>query len=434
MSWWDRFFARKSPRVASAAATQEVASLPDEPPKAELASGGQRPLVGINGDIAGFGFRLPLAISQRQAEGAGVHAATARAISLLSAMRPTLASGRIALGELPGSLLCRATVASQVPEGAWLAIQGGFDPAADTAGLLRQWRARGVTLGNDGGSEPEGSRFVLLRPMANGLADVLEAAARWQQLQPGRVLVAVDLESVDAIEEALAQGVMLAAGCLAAGPQRMRERPLLQPAAYRLCKLLNEVALDRSDAQIGAELRADLTLSYRLLRFVNSPALGLTRSVESVEQSVMILGRRELYRWLSVLLLSSGLHRKTSRALQEVAMARARLLELLASASPDQDPPAALFTVGLLSMLDTLLQVPLADALQPINLSTPAQQALLSGSGPWGHYLELAITLERHDLAAAEILAARFGGLALVLALSDEAWAWSAGLARAQDS
>lgn len=408
---------------------------PSAPPAAAAAAptfGARRPLVGAGGELAGFEFRLSPATQRRLQAGGEGPAAAAHAIALLSAMRSTLAAGRIALGELPAALLARPTVAEQVPEGAWIAVQGAFDAGESMAGALLQWRTRGVKLGAvDGAPQPPGASFVLLRPAAGGVEAVLQAADRWQRDEPARTRIAVDLPGVEAIEQALERGVFLAAGRVEAGDGVLAQRHIVQPATQRLCQLLNDVVADRDTAQIGTALRADLALSYRLLRCVNSPAVGLARPVESVEQAVMVLGRAELYRWLSVLLTASGSGRRASRALQDVALARARLLELLAL-DGGTAPPAAMFTVGLMSMLDALLQVPLADALQPLQLAEPARAALLEHAGPWWPALDLAKRLERHELDGAEPLAEPFGGLDAALVRADEAWAWSAALARAQ--
>ncbi len=64
----------------------------------------------------------------------------------------------------------------------------------------------------------------------------------------------------------------------------------------RLCQLLNDVALDRDTNAVARAIRTDVGLSYKLLRCVNSPAMGLPRGVKSVDQAVMVLGRNELYR------------------------------------------------------------------------------------------------------------------------------------------
>ncbi len=431
MSLWSRLFGAQR-----AAPPPKLSSLP--PPASTAAPqsvaptfGARRPLVGVNGEVAGFEFRLAPATQRRlQAAAADGAAAAAHAIALLAAMRSTLAAGRVALGELPAELLARTRVAEQVPEGAWIVVQGAFEPGDTLAGALTAWRTRGVRLGAvDGGTEPPGASFVVLHA-GQDLPALTAALERNAQQRPTLARVVLDLPGVEGIEQALERGAALAAGRVEAGDAALAQRRIVQPATQRLCQLLNDVVADRDTAQIGAALRADIALSYRLLRFVNSPAVGLSKPVESVEQAVMVLGRAELYRWLSVLLTASGAGRKASRALQEVALARARLLELLAPAVGA--PPAALFTVGLLSMLDALLQVPLADALAPLQIAPEAREAIVDRRGSWGPLLALAVAVERHDLAAAEPLAAPFGGLDAVLALADEAWAWSAELSRTQ--
>jgi len=182
-------------------------------------------------------------------------------------------------------------------------------------------------------------------------------------------------------------------------------------------------------------------LSYRLLRYANSPALGLTRGVETAEQAVQLLGRRELQRWLQMLLMSSAASRQATAAMQEQALARGRLMELLAGADTQSQEAAAdsktsagaLFSVGLFSMLETLLETPLAQALAPLRLSDAANQALLHGQGPWAAHLQLATALDSNDPAVAELLAARWGGIDAVQTLSDAAWTWAAATVDAQD-
>jgi c-di-GMP phosphodiesterase len=131
---------------------------------------------------------------------------------------------------------------------------------------------------------------------------------------------------------------------------------------------------------------------------------------------------------LSVLLMSAADGRQASRALQEQALARGRWLELLAEAA-GETPPQALFSVGLLSMLEVLLQLPLATALAPLKLSEPARQALLQRAGPWADYLALAAALDAADDAALERLSGRWGGVAAVQAMAERSWTWAAEVA-----
>jgi c-di-GMP-related signal transduction protein len=108
-----------------------------------------------------------------------------------------------------------------------------------------------------------------------------------------------------------------------------------------------------------------------------------------------------------------------------VAVARARLLELLASVRHERHP-SGFFTLGLASMLPALLNTSVAAALSPLDLGSEARAALLDGAGPWRHYLQLAVAIERHDLQDAAHWAGDFGGLAAVLDCAEQAWTWAA--------
>lgn len=398
----------------------------------------RRPLVGANGHVAGFEFCLPSAIEERLRRRADPVAQAANAIALMSSMRSTLDGGRVALATIPLAILARPNVADHAPAGAHLCLEGGADGDGETsepideAALLASLRARKVRVGSvlgQAGVATAGLDFAVLRA-AGGLDPMLAAAKQWRQSHGTQTLIAAQLPSIDAIELALAAGATLACGnfnaSAAAPPQRA-----LQGDVQRIIQLLNAVRSDDKPlADLTQDLRADVALCYRLLKHVNSPAVGLTRSVESIDQAVLLLGRAELYRWLSVLLLSSVNGRRASRALQEVSLARARLAESLTRERSGDAPPDALFTVGLLSLLDVMLQVPLTQALGPLRLVDPARQALLERSGPWRDTLALVESLERHDLKAAGELADAFGGLDRVLTLSDEAWGWAASVQR----
>jgi EAL and modified HD-GYP domain-containing signal transduction protein len=188
----------------------------------------------------------------------------------------------------------------------------------------------------------------------------------------------------------------------------------------RVSRLLNQVLQDAELGAIAAELRADVSLSYELLRHANSPLVGAQRQIEAPEQAVMLLGRDALYRWLCARLLGALPGRACARALQEIALARALLFERLASACGAA--PSSLYTMGLLSLLDVMVPMPMAEALKPLNLPQPMREALVEHAGPWGGLMRLAAALERGDLAAAAAQAPAFGGMAAVMAANEAAW------------
>ncbi len=225
----------------------------------------------------------------------------------------------------------------------------------------------------------------------------------------------------------LRSGFTLAGGRLD-GPAAAAGARRLDAAAHRVCQLLNHLALDRDTAVVAEAVRADVALGYRLLRYANSPAIGLARGVDKIEHAVMVLGRAELQRWLAMMLLDGATRRPAAAALQEHALALGRLFEMLARRRGEPDP-AALFTVGLLSRLDLLLQTPLDVVLEPLRLPDAARDALLARRGPWAGYLEVAAVLEGDDEAALAAAAAPFGGGPVVLDAARDAWGWAAEVA-----
>lgn len=171
----------------------------------------------------------------------------------------------------------------------------------------------------------------------------------------------------------------------------------LSPHGLRLASLLKRLRSGVDTQEIAEILKHDLALAYRLLRYVNAAAWGLNHRITSVEQAILLLGQQPLQRWVSMMLMGSGRATPGEGVVMEGALVRARFLELLGALRGERDPAAQLFVLGLFSMLDLALQVPLEDAIKPLKLSEPMQDALLHQRGPMAPYLELVIAFERGD-------------------------------------
>jgi EAL and modified HD-GYP domain-containing signal transduction protein len=434
--WFKRILGKSRVQHAASVATPVPPRHAHQNPPMPSIPGVRRPLVAANGEVAGFEFALAASLEQRLSRREDPVAHAAHAISLMSAMRPALDSGRIALASLPMSLLLRHNVIDQVPTGAWLCLEAAEDAGADAQTALADLRGCGVRVGTrqpeltgSTGARGSGFDFTLLRLDDFGIDALIASVRQRRAADASATLVVTGLADVDAIESVLCAGATLASGDFNAKVCAPKQRAL-QGDVQRIIVLLNAVRDERKPlTELTRELRGDVGLCYRLLRHVNSPAVAVSRPVESIDQAVLILGRSELYRWLSVLLLASVSGRPTSGALQEVSLARARLLELLAREC-GSEPPDALFTVGLLSLLNVMLEVPMSQALQPLRLSEAAHLALLDRSGPWHQLLILSEALERHDLDAVAAAATGFGGVERVSQLSDEAWRWALSVQR----
>lgn len=173
-------------------------------------------------------------------------------------------------------------------------------------------------------------------------------------------------------------------------------------------KLLELLSLITQDADTGALeeiFRQEAKLSYSLLRLVNSAALAPRSPITSFSQAINLLGRRQLQRWLQLLVFADPNNGHHPNPLLQKAAARGRMLELL---TPTLNPlPTiesvgdAAFMVGTFSLLDVLLNMSMSEILHQLPLAQPIQEALASRSGTLGillHALELA---ESGDLRAA---------------------------------
>lgn len=378
-----------------------------------LVPGPRKPLLNRQGQLAGFEHPGPAPGALAEAE---------RAAALLREMEATLQGGRSALATLPLSSLLLDGLMERVRPGMMLALSDAPFAAPDHAAALALLRQRGARLGAVGVPR-EGAAFVLLDGAPSERAALLQRIEACRRTAPRCEVVVTGIRTVDDLEAALAGGCTLASGLIDRSVTR-QETGTMGPEMQRLCRLLNRAMSDDDTRALADEIRPDVALSYRLLRGANSPLLGLARTVETVDQALQLIGRQSLVRLLTTLLLVSSATRPSALALQEIALARARLLERLADAVGG--PPEALFTVGQLSLLDVMLKLPMADALAPLSLPTAAREALLEARGPWYSLIELARHVEAGQDEAVERLSATLGGVERVRQAVAESWAWAA--------
>jgi EAL and modified HD-GYP domain-containing signal transduction protein len=159
--------------------------------------------------------------------------------------------------------------------------------------------------------------------------------------------------------------------------------------------ILNRLRQGAEPRELALDLRQDPVLTFKLLRYINSPAMGLVCHVESIDQAVVILGREKLYRWLSVLLLHVKNPGYREWVLMEQALVRGAFMERLVPKDGDNA-----FLTGLLSLLDQLLGAPLDSLLKDIQLPEEVRQALLERQGPLAAILHLASVCESNDADA----------------------------------
>jgi EAL and modified HD-GYP domain-containing signal transduction protein len=178
-----------------------------------------------------------------------------------------------------------------------------------------------------------------------------------------------------------------------------------QLAIMRLLNLLHDPTT--TDPVLEAAFRTDLALCYKLLRMVNTAAIG-GQGISSIPHAVRLVGRVTLHRWLSVLLIASlGETGDVSHEMALTAITRARMCELLVTNARRPSDGGSAFIVGLLSLLDVLLELPMDKILERIELSADVRGALLARGGPLAQPLQLVEAYERANWATAQEIAAR---------------------------
>jgi EAL and modified HD-GYP domain-containing signal transduction protein len=156
--------------------------------------------------------------------------------------------------------------------------------------------------------------------------------------------------------------------------------------------VMRTLALVRAEApfrEIEQTVRADATLAFRLLRFVNSAAFALPAEIGSIADAIALLGYRQIGRWLGLSLVTAKVDAGAHAPLASTAISRGRLMELLSQSGVDGVDPGDAFMVGLFSMLDALLDMPMERVVQTLSPPPAVARALLERTGPLGQLLGL---------------------------------------------
>lgn len=174
-----------------------------------------------------------------------------------------------------------------------------------------------------------------------------------------------------------------------------------------LLKLVGLILGDAETHEIEQAFKRDPSLSYNLLRLVNSVAVGARHKISSLKQAIVTLGRQQLQRWLNLLLfVNQG--GDMQNPLLELAATRGKLMELLAVAQSerDKDHHDRAFVTGIMSLLDTLLGMSMEEVVKQVNLASDVENALLKHEGELGKLLLLVMKMEQNDFNTAEGLLA----------------------------
>jgi hypothetical protein len=284
------------------------------------------------------------------------------------------------------------TIPSAVPV---LLLRVLADQEGAPAGLLADIGGDACALAADSLASLAGELPVYYRPGLDPGAAAHLAQAGWRELPAGaplRVDVRLEKDTVPA-------GTLLIEGdwCLAPPPRASGVQAASRALSLQLAQL---VAADAHTHEIEALLRKDPTLSYHLLRLVNSLGIGAGRRITSFSQAILILGRQQLRRWVNLMLFAARPGDPRSAMLLARVAVRGRMLELLSrNRGADRQGQDQAFITGMFSLLGVLFGMPLAEVLEPLSMSTSVHGALLEHEGELGAMLRLCQACEQGDSA-----------------------------------
>lgn len=212
----------------------------------------------------------------------------------------------------------------------------------------------------------------------------------------GVQMLAEKVETHEEFEAGLAAGYTLFQGYFFCKPEMVlgKDVPALKANLVRLLQEVNrpEVSFDRLEDIVKGEM----ALSVRLLRYLHSAGFGWRHDISTISQALRVLGERPTRKWASLVALTLIGDDKPPE-LVTTSLVRAQFCEELGNEMALPDRPADLFLIGLLSLLDAMLDRPLPDIVSAMSLSEEIRTALLGGDSLLSDVLQLAASYDRAD-------------------------------------
>jgi len=214
------------------------------------------------------------------------------------------------------------------------------------------------------------------------------------------IKLAEKVETQDEFEYLKAAGFDLYQGYYFARPENLSDRKIESTGLtkLRILKLIEDPSV--STDEIIEVIKNDPSLTYRLLRLLNTAAFGFSMKINSVSHAVMLMGMRRLKYWLHMAVLSDLVPENKTPELFTMALSRGRFLEELAVSGQIPDASAdTLFLFGLMSLIEVMLETPMQSILSELPLPEEVKAGYLEPSSTFAEYLKLVRSVESADIA-----------------------------------
>lgn len=289
---------------------------------------------------------------------------------------------------LPGFVNCTAETLTQLKAGLLppsmtvLEVLEDVEPTPQLIAACMDLKAQGFRLAMDDFIwKPELEPLVRLADYIKIdflKSDRAERIAMLKRLQRHSVaLIAEKVETREDYEEACREGFTLFQGYYFCAPSLVTQHkiPANKISHFQLLRLLQEESLDLN--KLAEYVKRDASLTYRLLRLVNSPACAIRQEVRSIQTALLVVGD-DLFRRIAMLAIASEFSAGQTPELLRMAFVRARFCELASSLCALD--AAEQYLVGIFSLLPAMLHVSMEEVLSQLPLREPIRDALLGHS------------------------------------------------------
>ncbi len=326
--------------------------------------------------------------------------ASSRVVDLLFGMQ-NLTEGRRAFINFTRNLIVREFATLLPKDQIIIEILEDVVPDSEVVAACRNLKAQGYMLALDD--------FTLreeIKPLI-ALADIikidflatppgLRRSIAKGMARTGIQLLAEKVETREQHREAMDYGYHYFQGYFFSKPElvQAREVPSCKMNYVLLLKAINRP--DPDFTELESVIKREPSLTYRLLCYMNSAAFAFTSEVRSIRHALSLLGLAEVRKWTSLVALA-GMGEDKPPAVVIAAITRARFCEALAPLAQLREQAMDLFLTGLLSLIDVILQRPMAEILNQVAVSQDVQSTLLDGGTHLRDVLELVIAYEKAD-------------------------------------
>jgi c-di-GMP-related signal transduction protein len=190
--------------------------------------------------------------------------------------------------------------------------------------------------------------------------------------------LAEKVETMEEYKEAIKLGYTYFQGYFFSKPTitKGKDIPSNVGSKFNLLKAVSQENFDINE--IENAIKMDVSFSYKFLKYINSASFGFSTEIVSIKQAIILLGKEEVIKWLSLLIVNTiGDNKKV--ALVSSSMRRAKFGELIAPKVNFAARSSDIFIMEMFSSIDALLEMPMVDVLEKLLISKDVKIALLGG-------------------------------------------------------